>query len=373
MRRSTSLTKRAVILAGMALVFAASAAAQQPRLTNAKLESRPAAGDLKGAENSIVAAQESPAWLGYAVPMLAGDEQMCCGTWTDSSGAHCNGCTLERDGGGVNISSDRSGSASGAGPVKLEGPRYLFVLLRVEHKTVGKIRAFSEDCPLDAGGLPFYWLGEAKPEQSVALLSGYVSSAKDDDRDTQRLADGAITAIVFHADASADRALESFVAPSQPEWLRRKTSFWLGNARGHAGYLVLKRMAENDPSDRVRDQVTFALSQSRDPQAVDEMIHMAKDDSSQRVRGQALFWLGQKAGKKAVGALTDAIENDPDTEIKKKAVFALSQLPKDEGVPMLIEVAKNNKNSAVRKQAMFWLGQSQDPRALSFFEQILTH
>jgi hypothetical protein len=27
----------------------------------------------------------------------------------------------------------------------------------------------------------------------------------------------------------------------------------------------------------------------------------------------------------------------------------------------------------VRKQAMFWLGQSQDPRALAFFEQILSH
>jgi len=26
----------------------------------------------------------------------------------------------------------------------------------------------------------------------------------------------------------------------------------------------------------------------------------------------------------------------------------------------------------VRKQAMFWLGQSRDPRALTFFEQILT-
>jgi hypothetical protein len=25
----------------------------------------------------------------------------------------------------------------------------------------------------------------------------------------------------------------------------------------------------------------------------------------------------------------------------------------------------------VRKQAMFWLGQSKDPRALAFFEQIL--
>jgi HEAT repeat protein len=52
-------------------------------------------------------------------------------------------------------------------------------------------------------------------------------------------------------------------------------------------------------------------------------------------------------------------------------VFALSQLPKDEGVPKLIQVAENNRNPEVRKQAMFWLGQSQDPRALGFFEKVL--
>ena len=67
----------------------------------------------------------------------------------------------------------------------------------------------------------------------------------------------------------------------------------------------------------------------------------------------------------------EAIDRDPDTEVKKKAVFALSQLPKDEGVPKLIDVARNNRNAIVRKQAMFWLGQSNDPRAVKFFEDIL--
>jgi len=101
------------------------------------------------------------------------------------------------------------------------------------------------------------------------------------------------------------------------------------------------------------------------------MIRMAHDDRDPHVRGQALFWLAQKAGAKAAGAITGAIENDPDTEVKKKAVFALSQMPREEGVPKLIQLAETNKNPEVRKQAMFWLGQSNDPRALEFFERIL--
>jgi hypothetical protein len=47
-------------------------------------------------------------------------------------------------------------------------------------------------------------------------------------------------------------------------------------------------------------------------------------------------------------------------------------MPQDEGVPKLIEVATTNRNPEVRKQAMFWLGQSNDPRALAFFEKVLT-
>jgi hypothetical protein len=46
-------------------------------------------------------------------------------------------------------------------------------------------------------------------------------------------------------------------------------------------------------------------------------------------------------------------------------------LPKEEGVPLLIDVARKNRNPVVRKQAMFWLGQSNDPRALQFFEEVL--
>ena len=101
------------------------------------------------------------------------------------------------------------------------------------------------------------------------------------------------------------------------------------------------------------------------------MIDVGRRDADAHVRGQALFWLSQKAGRKAVGAITRAIEEDPETAVKKKAVFALSQFPKDEGVPLLIDLARKNPNPAVRKQAMFWLGQSEDPRALAFFEEVL--
>jgi len=46
-------------------------------------------------------------------------------------------------------------------------------------------------------------------------------------------------------------------------------------------------------------------------------------------------------------------------------------MPDNEGVPLLIEVARTNRHPEVRKQAVFWLGQSKDPRALDFIEEVL--
>jgi HEAT repeat protein len=338
-----------------------------PPLANARLEQRMLEGSLAAEITKLDEQNAQAQWIGYAVPQMANDRQICCQNYGGSWGnGDCRICRLENGEHGTNITSP------GSETVKLEGPRNVVVLLRTESHRVVKIRVASEECTLDAGGLPFIWLTGVKPAESVALLAGYVPGNDFDEHDGRSVGQGALTAIALHADESADRAMDSFVRPEQREQLRKQAAFWLGEARGKTGLLALQRMAKNDPSSDVRAHVTFALSVSREPAALDEMIRMAKDDESTHVRSQALFWLAQKAGKKAVGTITGAIENDPDTEVKKKAVFALSQLPKDEGVPKLIEVAETNRNPAVRKQAMFWLGQSNDPRALAFFEKILS-
>ena len=74
------------------------------------------------------------------------------------------------------------------------------------------------------------------------------------------------------------------------------------------------------------------------------------------------FWLCLDDGREST---------DPDSELKKQAVFALSQQRRSESVSTLIEVARTNRDPDVRRTALFWLGQSNDPRAVSGFEEIL--
>jgi HEAT repeat protein len=341
-------TRVAALLLGAAL---AAGAQSQPAISNAKLIPGSAAQGLEGAIRSAVAREAGPLWIGYAVPAMPGDRQSCC--WSDFG----HGCGLE----------GRAATAPSApsGPVKLEGPTHISVLLRAEGGEIRKLRSFTADCPLDAGGLAMIWLADAAPAQSLAYLEKFAAS------DQRSLADGAVHAIGMHAGDAATQSLQRLAQSGKPDSVRKNAIFWLANARGRTGFEIVRRAAREDASDKVREHAIFALTQSKEKEAVPEIIRIAREDKSPRVRSQALFWLGQKASRQASAAITEAIESDPDTEVKKKAVFALSQLPKDEGVPRLIEVAKSNSNPAVRKQAMFWLGQSKDPRALAFFEQVL--
>ena len=303
------------------------ASAQPPAIVNTTLTTRTVSASLEREMSVAVAATTEATWFAWSVPSADTGRGPCCWSGSDGEYLRC-GCQLEagRTTGSAFVAgtANAAGTAGTAGtpgtagttggrtaPVPLEGTRRLVVLVRVESRVIQKFAAYSADCDLDAGGRPVVWLDGVKPADSVAYLA---RSAYD---------------------------TSPAAAPSSSR------------------------------ASRSVDTQLLALSLHADPSAIPALVQLAKAAPVAHVRGQALFWLAQRAGAKVLSTITGAIESDPETEVKVRAVFALSQLPKDESVPLLIGLARANKNPQVRKQAMFWLGQSKDPRALSFFEEVL--
>jgi HEAT repeat protein len=360
------MRKLAILLLALGLIPLCEA--QKPNLSNAKIQELSAASGLKPVFDSILQKQDSPAWIGYRIPSVPLEGMMCCfDSWGGSRNDRnhcCSGCNLERE----------KGESFGRTISDCSPPEPFhdsFVFFRVENRQISKIRNFSPNCPLDLANLPFYWLENVNPAQSIALLMDLAITSPEAQYD-KRISNGAVAAIALHDDPAADTALEKLLQPDQRESVREDVVFWLGEERGKKGLEVLRKYAKADPSDRLRERITFALTLNKEPGAIPELISMARTDPSSRVRGQALFWMGQIGGRKEAEQITDAIENDPETEVKKRAVFSLAQMKNGEGVPLLINVAKTNRNPAVRKEAVRWLGMTNDPRALDFLEQLLT-
>ncbi len=141
---------------------------------------------------------------------------------------------------------------------------------------------------------------------------------------------------------------------------------WLDGVPSAESLAVLRTLVT-----QLDDDALEAIAQHADPAADALLVEYARDGRTGDVRSQALFWLAQVASRKAVGAIDRAIAEDPETQVKEQAVFALSEMPDGEGVPHLIALARSHRNPAVREKAFFWLGESEDPRALAFFEDVL--
>jgi hypothetical protein len=319
------------------MVAALPLCAQPKLLTNAKVDTRSASAGLEAAFRAALSAQPQPAWIGWAVP---------------STRTYNMGCDY------VNRSDFNQ-----AGVVHLEPPDQAVILFRVEANNVDRIRTLSPDCEIDAGGVPMHWLSDVQPAQSVALLATFVEQHMNN-------YNSAMSAIAMHADPSADRMLDHYIAADQLQSLRLRAVSALSSYRGRHGFDTMKNLIANDKDEKVRERAVSSLANSKEPDAIDLLISIARTDKDVRMRAQAVGELARKPGPKILNTLTGALA-DPDEQVQRRAVSALQQLPDGQGIPLLIQVVKTTKNESLRKQAMNSLRNSQDPRALTFFEDVL--
>lgn len=334
---------------------------QSPQITNGKVV--PVASTIER-EIAAAAALPEPSWVAWKVPAVDGRSQSCC--WYSNNDERWYGCGLEPQTAGAAMTRPPQPT----GPVPLEAGTSLLVMARVANGRIERVRTFSDDCPLDAGGRAVTIVEGVTPDASVRWLSELIpSSLAADGRSS--IYNNALSAIGQTAGAAADAALVTFTDASHPSQVRRQAVFWIGQSRGSTGLSTLKALLAREPAGGMRRSVVQAISRSRVPEALPALVAIAKNDPDAATRGEALFWLAQSAGKAAAADITAAIQNDPDTKVQERAVQALSQLPKADGVPLLITVARTHRNPKVRERAMFWLGQSKDPRATKFFEEIL--
>jgi hypothetical protein len=170
-------------------------AVNQPKIENAKLDTRAVSGSVDATFRTIVSSASEPAWIGYSVPQVAGERSMC-------------------------------------GTVSLEGAREFVMFYRVAAGQVEKIRTYATDCTFDGGDLPVHWLTGVDGAQSAMLLSSFVPAADDSDRKglPWQLANSALSAIARHQDG-APALMDMARRPLISKQLRQEVWRWLGRSK----------------------------------------------------------------------------------------------------------------------------------------------
>jgi hypothetical protein len=270
--------------------FTAPALAQpsaRPEVSGGTVIEQSAAQGLAAVFRHLTTASGDPVWIGYAVPMIAGDHRMCCGSSSDC----CGGCRLEPG----QRSDPAAPPPAPAGTVRLEPADLLFVLFRVEGGTVERIRTFSETCRLDAGGRTIHWLTGVRPSDSVTQLAGYATQSA-----TRRTADAAVSAVAMHADPSALDWLIGAARTGATTHVRGQALFWLSQRAGARAIGTIAEAVDRDPDTEVKRRAVFALSQLPPDDGVPRLLEIARSHSNPVVRKQAFFWLGQSKDARAL-------------------------------------------------------------------------
>jgi hypothetical protein len=259
-----------VVLSVGAHFSAPAAAAQTPRLSNGRIESH-ATTNIARDLPALAATLSEPTWIGYAQPMIDGDRNMC-DYWND-------GRMIPQS----------------ADPIRLEPADFFFVMFRVEARQITRIRTYSANCPLDAGGKAVHWFNNVSVADSVNYMKTFIAPNA-----TRKLNDSAITVLAM---TEGDQALNELLALARngtTSSAKGHALFWLAQRAGQKAVGTITAAIESDPDTEVKRKAVFALSQLPRDEGIPLLIQQARTNKNPVVRKQAMFWLGQTKDARAL-------------------------------------------------------------------------
>jgi len=214
-----------------------------------------------------------------------------------------------------------------------------------------------------------FWLGQVRSDRAVPLLEDLLKNSKDNE-----IKNKALFALSQQSAPRAGQVLRDFAErETEDQELREQAIFWLGQKRSEDNATYLKGLYSRVKTDALKEKIIFSLSQQRNFGNAEWIMKIALDPKeSIEMRKQALFWAGQNGGA-STESFASLYDKMTDSEIKEQLIFVLSQRGRDgKALEKLMDIAKTDKDKELRSKAVFWLGQSRDPRAAKFLEDLIS-
>ena len=209
-----------------------------------------------------------------------------------------------------------------------------------------------------------FWLSQTRDPRVVDVLEQMLMQSND--RSIQQ------KAVYSLSQVNNQRAFELLRAYAErkdaPVEVRADAIFWLSQGGRAVNVTYLRDLYSRLTEDELKDKVIFALTQSREGRPV--LLEIAKDtrENSER-RQQAIFSIGQGSNNIAdLAALYGTLDG---ADLKEQVIFSISQSSDRAALDKLMEIARTDKDKGAREKAVFWIGQSRDPRAVKFIEELI--
>lgn len=212
-----------------------------------------------------------------------------------------------------------------------------------------------------------FWLSQVPGERPITLLEEILRGTGNTD-----MKEKAIFALSQKGEGRAQTILRDLAGrESENVDLRDKAIFWLGQRRTQENADFLRNLYSRTGNDDLKDKIMFSLSQQKgfgnDRWLMDIAVNPRE---SLELRGKAIFSASQAGvASSEFASLYDRLS---EAEVKDQIIFVFSQRSRDAtAMDKLFAIARTDRDPELRKKAIFWLGQSRDPRAQKFLEDLI--
>lgn len=212
-----------------------------------------------------------------------------------------------------------------------------------------------------------FWISQVPGERSVNILSQILRKSSDPELRGKALfalgQAGGEQGTAILRDYAADA--------TQPSELRQTAIFWLSQQKGGTQNTTFLRDLYSKLTDsELKGKILFSLSQGHAPDRVAWLLSVAqRPGETIEARKRALFLAGQAGA--SLDQLVHMYDALPSRELREQMSFVLSQSRDPAALDKLIAIARTDKDPRSREKALFWVGQSLDPRALKALTDVI--
>ena len=211
-----------------------------------------------------------------------------------------------------------------------------------------------------------FWLSQVGGDRAVSAIDSILRSTTDPE-----LQDKAIFALSqIDSPASAKILRDYAERPTASVESRSKAIFWIGQKDSPDNAAYLRGLYTRLTDDDLKEKTIFSLAQMGGDDNLKWLMDLAVNEREPvEMRKKALFWAGQSGA--ALDQLVALYAKTTNHDMKDQLIFVYSQRDEAGALDELIDIAKHETDKELRKKAIFWIGQSHDPKAVQYLQEII--
>ena len=209
------------------------------------------------------------------------------------------------------------------------------------------------------------YVGELNDAASLDTLISIYDADK-----TKEVRSQIIRALAEREDPRARAKLMDIARTGDTPELRIEAIRRLGD-RGRVAMEDLLALYTNETNLQIKQGLLRAFAENKDPKAQAKLFDIARGNDPMELRGYAIRVLGNRDDAQTTDQLVAMYDSEQNPQVKTALLRAFGDSQQKSAVRKLMMIARNDPSVEMRKMAVRYLGQSKDPEAMKFLEDLL--